>query len=64
MSEQGFTEYRQVEAYYTSRLTDIVEELGAKVVVWQDPIDNNVTVSNLVVSGESIQLLHFFSISK
>ena len=45
MLEMGFTEYNEIEEYYSQRLIDIVLNLGAKIVTWQDPIDNNVTVN-------------------
>ena len=46
MAEMGFTEYYEVEEYYNLRVTDIVLSLNASVIAWQDPIENNVTVSS------------------
>ena len=41
----GFTEYNQVEEYYSERLIDIVSDMGSDYIIWQDPVDKNVTVS-------------------
>ena len=45
MTEMNFDNYSQVEEYFNTRLIDIVEAKGAKTIIWQDPIDNGVTVS-------------------
>lgn len=44
MEEMEFGDYAEVEQYYSNRLINITEELGSKYIIWQDPIDNNVTV--------------------
>jgi hypothetical protein len=40
----NFTEYHQLEAYYTNRLLKIAKDLNKKVTVWQDVYDNGVVV--------------------
>ena len=47
MTEMNFTEYNQIEQYYAGRLIDIVSDLGSNYIIWQDPVDNNVTVGSL-----------------
>ena len=44
------TQYNQVQQYYAERLIQIVENLPRKpkYIIWQDPIENNVTVSLVV----------------
>ena len=44
MANNGFTDFSNVENYYCGRVTDIVQEKGAKYIVWQDPIDIGVKV--------------------
>lgn len=39
--------YNQVEQYYSERLIEIVDRIGLKSIVWQDPLENNVTVSRI-----------------
>ena len=31
----GYTDYHQLESYYTERLLNIAKELSKKVIVWQ-----------------------------
>lgn len=45
MTVMNLSSYSEVEQYYSVRLLDIIEDLGSKYIIWQDPIDNNVTVS-------------------
>ena len=46
MNDSGFTNYHEVEQYYARRVIDIVESLpDTSYIIWQDPIDNNVTVN-------------------
>jgi len=42
MAQMNFTEYHQLEAYYTTRLLDLARQLNKKVTVWQDVYDNGV----------------------
>ena len=44
MRKMNFTEYNQLEAYYSERLLKIAKELNKKVTVWQDVHDNGVKV--------------------
>lgn len=44
MSKMNFTEYNQLEAYYTNRLLNITKSLNKKVTVWQDVYDNGVVM--------------------
>ena len=45
MADNGFSEYNEVEQYYTRRVIDIIESLDdTSYIIWQDPVDNNVTV--------------------
>ncbi|CAG7818548.1 unnamed protein product [Allacma fusca] len=47
MKEQNFTEYAKVEEYYMQQLVNIVQSFpnNNSYLVWQEVIDNNVTVS-------------------
>ena len=45
MTKMNFTEYNQLEAYYTNRLLNITKSLNKKVTVWQDVYDNGVVVN-------------------
>ena len=38
-------EYHEVEEYYSKRTLQNVKDVGYKYVIWQDPVDNGVTVS-------------------
>ncbi|XP_077869996.1 beta-hexosaminidase subunit alpha-like [Saccoglossus kowalevskii] len=51
MEQRGWSdsEYNKLEEYYQNRLFDIIIGLGSRFIIWQDPIDNNVTVSNMTV---------------
>lgn len=40
----NFTEYNQLEAYYTNKLLGITKKLGKRATVWQDVYDNGVRV--------------------
>ncbi len=40
----NFTEYHQLEAYYSTRLLQLAKDLNKKVTVWQDVYDNGVKV--------------------
>ncbi len=42
MIKMNFTEYHQLEAYYSTRLLQIAKDLNKKVTVWQDVYDNGV----------------------
>lgn len=42
MSQMNYTEYNQLEAYYSKRLLEITGKLGKKATVWQDVYDNGV----------------------
>ncbi|KAH7955944.1 hypothetical protein HPB52_005262 [Rhipicephalus sanguineus] len=46
MREQGFDAVNQVEQYYVKRTLANVQNLGAKYMIWQDPIDNDVNAAN------------------
>ena len=35
MKNMGYTDYHQLESYYTERLLNIAKELSKKVIVWQ-----------------------------
>ena len=42
--KMGMTEYSELQAYYSSRLVQLVKDLNRKVTVWQDVYDNGVRV--------------------
>jgi hypothetical protein len=48
MKIMNFTEYHQLEAYYSKRLLQIAKDLNKKVTVWQDVYDNGVKVLKTV----------------
>ncbi|XP_077509610.1 beta-hexosaminidase subunit beta-like [Amblyomma americanum] len=51
MQQQGFDAVNQVEQYYVKRTLANVQELGAKYMIWQDPIDNDVNAANDTLVG-------------
>uniref|UniRef100_V5GL09 Beta-hexosaminidase n=2 Tax=Ixodes ricinus TaxID=34613 RepID=V5GL09_IXORI len=51
MKEQGFDAVNQVEQYYVKRTLDNVQNLGAKYMIWQDPIDNDVKAAKDTLVG-------------
>ena len=52
MKKMNFSEYHHLEAYYSTRVLNIVEELGKKSTVWQDVWDNGVELPK----GTQIQI--------
>lgn len=44
MKANNMTRVSQVEQYYVKKTLDNVKKLGAKYMIWQDPIDNGVKV--------------------
>jgi len=42
MRKMNFSEYHQLEAYYSNRILEITKNLGKKSMVWQDVYDNGV----------------------
>ena len=57
MKENGLVNISQVEQYYVRRTLDNVKKLGYKYMVWQDPVDNGVKVSNLYITLISVDRL-------
>ncbi|KAL1440442.1 hypothetical protein MTO96_009481 [Rhipicephalus appendiculatus] len=51
MREQGFDAVNQVEQYYVKRTLANVHNLGAKYMIWQDPIDNDVNAADDTLVG-------------
>lgn len=45
MKQHNFKEVSQVEQHYVRTTLHNVRKLGAKYMIWQDPIDNGVEVS-------------------
>lgn len=45
METMNFTDYHQLEGYYSSKVLQIVKDLNKKAVVWQDVYDNGVKVA-------------------
>lgn len=45
MQTHGFKEYHEVEEYYTKRTLTNVKDVGYKYIIWQDPVDNGVTLA-------------------
>lgn len=45
MKQNGMKKVSQVEQYYVKQTLENVKKLGAKYMIWQDPIDNGVKVS-------------------
>ena len=48
MLDKGFTEYYEVENYYTNRVIEIIERHGGKYIMWQDPIDLGTVVKMMI----------------
>uniref|UniRef100_L7LXZ6 Beta-hexosaminidase n=1 Tax=Rhipicephalus pulchellus TaxID=72859 RepID=L7LXZ6_RHIPC len=46
MKKHGFRTVSQLEQYYVQRTLANVQELGAKYMIWQDPIDNNINAAD------------------
>ncbi|KAH7955942.1 hypothetical protein HPB52_005260 [Rhipicephalus sanguineus] len=46
MKKHGFRTMSHLEQYYVQRTLANVQELGAKYMIWQDPIDNNVNAAD------------------
>ena len=44
MKEKNFTEYHELEAFYSEKVLNIAKDLGKKTTVWQDVYDNGVRV--------------------
>lgn len=51
MKQQGFDSVNQVEQYYLRTTMANVQKLGAKYMIWQDPIDNDVSAANDTLVG-------------
>eukprot|EP00916_Digyalum_oweni_P025716 GHVL01042331.1.p1 GENE.GHVL01042331.1~~GHVL01042331.1.p1 ORF type:complete len:607 (+),score=56.62 GHVL01042331.1:128-1948(+) len=50
MEEKGFNgSYAKLEEYYVSRALDVIGGTGKNVIMWQDPIDNGVTVNKSAI---------------
>lgn len=45
MEKNGLKELHEVEEYYVRRTIENVKKIGYKYMMWQDPVDNGVTVS-------------------
>jgi hypothetical protein len=53
MTLHGYTTYSEVEQHYARQLIGIIQTIGnTKYVIWQDPVDKNVTVKTIVVENE------------
>ena len=50
MTKHGFKAYHEVEEYYTRETLTNVRDVGYKYIIWQDPVDNGVTVSKCKLS--------------
>ena len=44
MTKNNLKNVAEVEQYYVRRTLENVKNLGAKYMIWQDPIDNGVKV--------------------
>jgi hexosaminidase len=44
MNEMNFTNYSEVQAYYTERHLNMIKNLGFKSIIWHDPIEFGVQV--------------------
>ncbi len=44
MVANNFTNISEVQQYYTLRHLEMVKGLGARSIVWNDPLEHNVTV--------------------
>nr|QGA87799.1 chitobiase [Dolerocypris sinensis] len=42
MQDNGMTEYAEVEQYFVERHSETIAELGARQIVWQDPLEKGV----------------------
>jgi len=51
MKKQNMDNIVQVEEYYVKNTLDNVRNLGAKYMIWQDPIDNGVKAANDTIVG-------------
>lgn len=46
MQAHGMVEYSELEQYYVEKAIALVQELGYRYIVWQDPVDNGVTLAS------------------
>ena len=47
MNEQNFSgNYPKLEQYYVTKALEILSRTGRNVIIWQDPLDNGVSVGN------------------
>ena len=44
MNQNNYTAINQVQGHYTTRLVEMVKDLGIKPIAWQDPLDAGVDV--------------------
>ncbi|CAG7728122.1 unnamed protein product [Allacma fusca] len=49
MEKNNYTEVNQVQEHYTKRHLSMVQSLGAKAIIWQDPLDYGVQLDKDVI---------------
>ncbi|ODM95742.1 Beta-hexosaminidase subunit beta, partial [Orchesella cincta] len=49
MEQNNYTEYSQVQEHYTLRHLDMVKSLGAKALIWHDPLEFGVNLDKDIV---------------
>lgn len=50
MKAHNMTSASRLEQFYVKRTLDNVKAFGAKYMIWQDPLDNNVRVGKSPIS--------------
>jgi len=50
MIDNGYTTYSEVQQHYTERHLDMISSLGAKSIIWQDPLDFGVSVRTQILN--------------
>jgi hexosaminidase len=50
MTEKGFTDKQQAEAYFLKRVADTVTKLGYKVMCWDEAVAANLPVNNVIIN--------------
>lgn len=46
MEQNGMKQYNEVEEYYIKETLKNVRDIGYKYIIWQDPVDNGVTLAS------------------
>ncbi|CAG7830890.1 unnamed protein product, partial [Allacma fusca] len=49
MVEHGYNKISEVQEHYTRRHLDMIRNIGARAIIWQDPIEEDVNVDKNVI---------------